>query len=185
MTLIDWFILILTIGSLGLGFSRGMVREIFAIVGWVLAIFLALKYGDALARVIPITQVSDFVKSTISTILIGVVTLFVVGLVVKIIRHVIELASLSFEDRLLGGVFGLVRAAVIACTLIFLLGLSTTVRTSDIWKHSVTVGPTEEIITFALPYLPTWIQDLRGNDYEVDVLNRKFKQNLPSILEKQ
>ena len=45
MNEIDWFILAVLFFSTILGASRGVVREILAIVGWVLGIFLSLRFA--------------------------------------------------------------------------------------------------------------------------------------------
>ncbi|MDY6011231.1 MAG: CvpA family protein, partial [Duodenibacillus sp.] len=45
MNEIDWVILAVLAISTVLGVSRGVVREILAIVGWVLGIVLALKFA--------------------------------------------------------------------------------------------------------------------------------------------
>ena len=52
MNEVDWVILAVLFFSTILGVSRGVVREILAIVGWVLGIFLSLRFAPELAELI-------------------------------------------------------------------------------------------------------------------------------------
>ena len=53
MNEVDWVILAVLALSTIVGVSRGLVREILAIVGWVLAILLALKFAPMVGNPAP------------------------------------------------------------------------------------------------------------------------------------
>ncbi len=143
MNEVDWVILAVLGISTIVGVSRGLVREILAIVGWVLAILLALRFA-------PIVDAS----------LVVVATLLVIGLAGKIFAHLMAAASITFEDRAIGAIFGLLRGVVIVCACVFVLGLTSATKTG-LWRNSVFIVPCEHVIDFCMPYLPQAIVDLR------------------------
>ena len=51
---LDWVFVVIILLSTLLGASRGMVREIFALVGWVAAFFFSLYFYADFAGVIPL-----------------------------------------------------------------------------------------------------------------------------------
>ena len=67
----------------------------------------------------------------------------------------------SFEDRAIGAVFGLMRGIVIVCAVVFVMGLTSAVKTGY-WRNSVLIVPAERVIDFSLPYLPATIADMRA-----------------------
>ena len=75
----DFVICAVLLVSTVVGVSRGVVREILAIVGWAVAIFLALNYSPELARVIPLESLGTAVRTACAAVIIVVLTLFLVG----------------------------------------------------------------------------------------------------------
>ena len=71
MNEIDWVILAVLFFSTILGVSRGVVREILAIVGWVLGIFLSLRFAPELAELIPLPSVSILIRTAFAAVGIG------------------------------------------------------------------------------------------------------------------
>lgn len=76
----DFVICAVLLVSTVVGVSRGVVREILAIVGWAVAIFLALNYSPELARVIPLESLGTAVRTACAAVIIVVLTLFTCGL---------------------------------------------------------------------------------------------------------
>ncbi len=162
MNEIDWVILAVLGISTILGVSRGVVREILAIVGWVLGLLLALRFAPDVAEMIPLPSLSILIRTAFAAVLIVVATLFCIGMAGKIFSKLMAAASISFEDRAIGAVFGLARGVVIVCTCVFVLGLTSAVKTSY-WRNSVLIVPAERVIDFTMPYLPETIAKMRSN----------------------
>ena len=158
MNEIDWVILAVLFFSTILGVSRGVVREILAIVGWVLGIFLSLRFAPELAELIPLPSVSILIRTAFAAVGIVVVTLFTIGIAGKIFSKLLAAASISFEDR---AMFGLMRGIVIVCAVVFVMGLTSAVKTGY-WRNSVLIVPAERVIDFSLPYLPATIAEMRA-----------------------
>lgn len=163
MNEVDWVIAVVLLLSTGVGVSRGVIREILAIVGWVLGIVLALRFSPVLADAIPLTSVSLIIRTVIAALIIVAVTLFVIALLGKILARL--LSGVSFEDRAIGCVFGFVRGVVIVCACVFLFGMTSVVK-SGYWRNSVLIVPAERVIDFVMPYLPETIAQMR-RDYRV------------------
>ena len=120
MNEIDWVIAVVLLVSTILGVSRGVVREVFAILGWVLAIWLSTKYAPELADVIPLPSLSFFIRLALAALGIVVITLFTCGMASKLIGKLLRAGGVSFEDRAIGSIFGFVRGVVIVCVCVFI-----------------------------------------------------------------
>ena len=161
MNEIDWVTLGVLFLSTILGVSRGVVREILAIVGWLVAIFLALRFSPQAAPVIlPFETVSLVLRTALASVIIVVATLFGFGILGKLMSRLLAVANISFEDRAIGAVFGLMRGIVIVCLCVFIMGMTAATKTSY-WRNSVFVVPAERIIDFSMPFLPQAIADMR------------------------
>ena len=156
----DFVICAVLLVSTVVGVSRGVVREILAIVGWAVAIFLALNYSPELARVIPLESLGTAVRTACAAVIIVVLTLFTCGLFGKICARLLAAAEITFEDRAIGSVFGFARGVVVVCLAVFLLGMTSAVRTGQ-WRNSVLIVPCERIIDFTMPYMPETIVEMR------------------------
>ena len=163
MTEIDWIIIVVLALSTIVGIMRGVLREVVAISGWVAGIFLAMNYSADVAEQIPLESIGWLPRVMIAAVLIIVACLFVCGLLSAIIRRLIEAAELRFEDRALGAVFGFVRGVVVVCACVFLFGMPASVHESRMWQQSVMIGPAERVIDWSMPYLPTWLADMRAS----------------------
>ena len=159
MNEVDWIILAVLAISTIVGLFRGIVRELMAIVGWVLAIVLALRFSPWAGELIPLSSVDASIRTIFGAILIAVVVLFACGILGRIAGVALSAASVSFEDRSIGAVFGFVRG-VIVCACVFLLGMTSFTR-SGYWRNSVLIVPAERVIDLSMPILPETIARMR------------------------
>ena len=146
----DFLICAVLLISTVVGVSRGVVREILAIVAWVVAIFLAIRFAPELGDKIPLESMGPLVRNALAGVVIVVLTLFAFGLFGKLCARLLAAASISFEDRAIGSVFGFVRGVLIVCAAVFVLGMTSAVRTGQ-WRNSVLIVPAERIIDFTVP----------------------------------
>lgn len=156
----DFVICAVLLISTVVGVSRGVVREILAIVAWVVAIFLAIRFAPELGDKIPLESMGPLVRNALAGIVIVVLTLFAFGLFGKLCARLLAAASISFEDRAIGSVFGFARGVLIVCAAVFILGMTSAVRTGQ-WRNSVLIVPAERMIDFTVPYLPDAVGDMR------------------------
>ena len=136
--------MVITLSAL-IGLWRGVIREVFALAAWVAAIICMLVFGEQLAQVLPFARDTPWLRmlAGYSIMFLGVfVALSVVGFLFSKLVNVI---GLSFVDRALGMMFGVLRGGLIAVLLVFIAG-ATNFSTMDWWRDSMTAKP---LATFA------------------------------------
>ena len=162
MTEIDWIICALLVLSTVVGIMRGVIREVLSIVGWRGGFPLGFSIAGDMAGPNPLDCIDYITSSCELCVLILVACLFVVGLFGFILRKMLEVAALTFEDRILGAAFGFVRGIIVVAACVFFFGLSQSLSSSRMWQQSVMIGPAETVIEWSMPYMPEWIRALRG-----------------------
>ncbi len=145
MTEIDWIILALLFLSTIVGVVRGVVRETLAVAGWIVGILLALNFSAELADRIPLESLGTIPRVLIAGTGIVVAVLFAFGLLGTLMRKMLEVAEVTFEDRVLGAVFGLTRGIVAVCAAVFVFGMIDDVRASRMWRQSILIAPAETL----------------------------------------
>jgi membrane protein required for colicin V production len=160
MNEIDWIIAGILLVSTILGLSRGVVREVFAISGWTVAIWVSMRFAPELAKIIPLPSLSLLVRMAMAALGIVIIVLFTCGMVSKLIGKLLKAGGVSFEDRAIGSIFGFVRGVVIVCACVFLAGMTSAVKTGY-WRNSVLIVPAEQIIDFSMQYLPKSVATVR------------------------
>jgi membrane protein required for colicin V production len=147
--------------SVIVGIWRGLVREVFSILGWVIAFLaanlLAGPLGPAMPEVIPSPELR------VATAYVGVfvASLVITSLVGLLLAKVVHAAGLASIDRTLGALFGSARGVLILVAAALLAGLTSAPRQAY-WRDSAS-GPVLARAAQALkPLLPqTLVERLR------------------------
>lgn len=113
MVTLDYIVLAVVLLSAVIGAFRGFLREVFSVISWILAVWLAWKFAPALAP-----KFGGVLKDPVyglwaarALILLAVV---IVGYCVgAVVNHLVRISMFSGLDRLLGFVLGTVRGLVI------------------------------------------------------------------------
>ena len=121
--------------SVLIGLWRGFVFEIVSLLGWVVAFIIANTLGPLLARFIPFGDAGSPVRLWVAYVLVFVLVLLTCTLLARMLRALVSATPLSFVDRLLGGLFGVARGALILVVVGMLVSLSP-YSTSATWKNS-------------------------------------------------
>ncbi len=126
MNWLDIAIACILIISMAASVRKGFSREIIGLAAALLGLLLATQFyrmaGEPLRPYIGQENLSSLGGFFI--VFFGVI---IVGAIVSsIVRRLLNVTGLSFIDRLLGAVYGLVRGGLIAMVLIFALGIFTT-----------------------------------------------------------
>ena len=135
---------VITLSGL-IGLWRGVIREVFALAAWVAAIICMYVFGEQMAQLLPFARDTPWLRllAGYAIVFLGVfVTLSVVGF---LFSKLVKVIGLSFVDRALGMVFGVLRGALITVLLVFIAG-ATNLSTTSWWRDSVTAKP---LVTFA------------------------------------
>lgn len=104
------------------GVVNGLVKEVLNIVGIILAIFLTFNYLDVFTGIIsPIFEEGVSYVPFISGALLFVGTLGVVALVAYGTKEFLKAVKLSLVNRILGALFGALKAGMVVSALLLLL----------------------------------------------------------------
>jgi membrane protein required for colicin V production len=130
------------IGALGLsvlmGLWRGFIGEILALAVWVLAFWVAWRFGDKLAASFAaIDQPS--VRLLLGYAICFIAVLIAGAILSFLMRKLIAGSGLSGSDRMFGMVFGLVRGLALVTLTVLMLGFTPLPR--DPWWHQSQLLP--------------------------------------------
>jgi membrane protein required for colicin V production len=114
-------VLIVAVSTIA-GLAKGLVREVFSLVGVLLGILLALVLSADLSVFLGRWIPYESAAYAAAFILVFVLTMVAAAIVAALVTKVLTVANLGFYNRLLGGLFGLVRGAVIG--LVLMLGIT-------------------------------------------------------------
>jgi len=119
LNILDIIFIVIIVLSMFFGILKGFIKELFSLVFLVLATILSFLYyseiGDFLLKYIKNRNVSKFV----GFVLIFVIVLIVGSLVTFFLKKIFALGPLKSIDKILGGVFGLIRGILISCVIVF------------------------------------------------------------------
>jgi membrane protein required for colicin V production len=132
---VDWALLAVLAISVVVGLWRGMVFEVLSLVGWVVAFIAAQALAPAVAAYVPVSTRGGALNHGVAFLATFVLALIAWALASRLLRLVIHATPLQPVDRMLGGVFGLARGAVLllAVTTVVLL---TPAHRAPAWQHS-------------------------------------------------
>ena len=108
----DYLIIALMVVSCIAGIMRGLLREMISLVTWVLAVVLSWRLADTLAPHLGGALSGAAVRPWAARTLIFLGVLVVGTTIGAVVNHFVRLSIFSSMDRLLGLLFGALRAAV-------------------------------------------------------------------------
>ncbi len=153
IAVLDWIFIAALLASTALGVWRGFVYEVMSVLNWLLAFVLAQWLGADVGRQLPIDSSSEALVQIIGFVLVFVVSVFIGGLVVWGIPKLIEQAGLRPVDRVLGGVFGLLRGVILLLALAVLV-LMSSLKSQAWWREAKAARVSVEVLKVLKPMLP-------------------------------
>jgi len=139
MTWLDYAVLGVFAVSLVLGAWRGLVRELVAILGWVIAFLAANLLAGPLGPMMPQAIPSPELRVAAAYVAVIVVSLILTSLAGLVISKVVHAVGLGGIDRVLGAGFGALRGLLIVLAAALVAGLTSAPR-QPWWRDSVS-GP--------------------------------------------
>lgn len=167
-TLVDGAVALVVVVSAILAYSRGLVREVLAILGWVAAAILAFVLApsvEPLMREIPYLGaiLGDSCELTIIAAFAAVfaVVLMLVALFTPVFSSLIRNSALGGIDQGLGFFFGVLRGIILVAVALLVFERAVPPGTVDMVDNSRSAaifGRMQGAITEALPAdAPDWI----------------------------
>jgi membrane protein required for colicin V production len=153
MVTVDWIFLAVLAFSLMLGAWRGLVYEVLSVLTWIAAFVLAQWLALDVAQKLPMSGASESIQYAAGFILVFVVSIFVGGLLAKMIKKMFAAVGLAPADRALGAVFGLARGIVFLLAATVAVGM-TPMRSDEGWQVSTGAGMATAMLKGLKPVLP-------------------------------
>jgi membrane protein required for colicin V production len=120
MMLIVLLILVIVLISVIIGIVRGFVKELSAIVGLILGIYIAALRYPMLEKYIIKIITNPSITKVVSFIIIFLVVFFLIIVLGLLLQKAIHLIMLGWLDKLLGGMFGIIKGLIISWLLLML-----------------------------------------------------------------
>lgn len=136
---VDWICLAILLASVLLGAWRGLLYEALSLAGWALAYLAARMGGSFVGELLPMPEVAQGWRGAAGFALVFVAVAFLGGALAWLGRGAGHLAGLRPVDRLLGAVFGAVRAVLLLLLLAVAMQF-TPVGQTPWWGDSIS-GP--------------------------------------------
>ena len=153
MTSFDYTVLLIIGVSIVMSMMRGAVREVFALAGWLVAIYVAKTYAIQLAPLLPTEIPTESLKLLAAHITVFLAVLLTASLLTIALSSLINKIGLSWLNRGVGAVFGFARGLLIVSVLVFLAGLTNLPKDAR-WTNAMFSAPLEALVKSALPFLP-------------------------------
>jgi membrane protein required for colicin V production len=148
MNIADYLVIALVVTCTIVGLLRGFLREIIAVVSWVIALIAAGIFGPSLMPHLGGALASTQLRPVAARLIVLGAVLLLGSAVAAIVAHFVRLSLFSGMDRLLGFVLGLLRGmlilgvAVLFCEMLHLDG--------ERWWHASMLLPYGERIAGVL-----------------------------------
>lgn len=144
MSAADWVILLVILISVLQAASEGFFHEAFGIAGLVIGYILAAWQYQSFADWFAPHVQSQWVAQVFAFLLIFIGVMLLAGIAGRISRWLMQVAGLTFFDRLLGGLLGLLRGVlVVAIVLVCMTAFapaSTWLENSQFAPYFLVVG---------------------------------------------
>ena len=121
MVTVDYLLATVFLLSALMGLFRGLVKEALSLVGWIVAVWCAWRFGAAVADRIPSIADDSIIEIWIARLIVLIVVLILSGLLGRLTAHLVHQSGLSGTDRIIGMVFGMARGAVLVGLVVLLL----------------------------------------------------------------
>ncbi|WP_315649295.1 CvpA family protein [Roseateles aquae] len=146
------FIGILLVSVL-VGIWRGLLYELLAIAGWLVAYWGAGYLAPALQGWLPEQRLGPGLAHALALVLAFMLILLLWGLAAKLLRALLHATPLSIFDRAAGAAFGALRGLLLALLAVVLVSMTPLSR-AEVWTAARTVPLLQAVLHGIEPMLP-------------------------------
>ncbi|BEV08046.1 CvpA family protein [Methylophilus glucosoxydans] len=156
MTVFDYVVLGILGFSILVGLMRGAIHELFSVLGWVLAFYLANRFNSQVIAYMPEQIPGEAIKAMAAFLLVFLLVLFVCTLLALLLTTLIKAVGLGGMNRILGGAAGALKGLLIVCILVMLAAM-TELPKDPRWSNAMFSAPIEVLVLKLLPWMPSSI----------------------------
>ena len=154
MIWIDYTIIGLILISSVIGLLRGLIREAFSLIIWVVAIWVGLTFSREFSGFLE--GLIDYPSARIAAAfaVLFFITLILGSLISYLLGELVKKTGLTGSDRFAGMIFGIARGLVVVAIIIMLAGL-TPLPEDSWWKESVLIPPFQALAVWLRDHIPS------------------------------
>ena len=141
--LFDWIIVLVWLVSSGYGIARGFAREALSIIGWVSAFLLANVVADSVSDLASNLIDEPTTRYLLAWVVIFIAVLLMFGVIAAFLSQQMRQPGFNIGNRLLGGIFGLLRGVIIIAAISILLRAALPDSDEDLLDAAVLMEPVE------------------------------------------
>ncbi|MGA7750452.1 MAG: CvpA family protein [Gallionella sp.] len=151
MTGFDFVVIgILLLSSL-LGLWRGLVHELMALLGWPFALVLSKLFAGNIAILLPLKQ--EVARLVAAYALVFIAALIVWSVLTRLLAGLLKAVGSGWPDKVLGGLFGLLRGGMVLLVLVWMVGLTNYFQ-QPFWRDALTTSTLERAALLTKAWLP-------------------------------
>ena len=153
MSAIDWIGLGVLAASLLLGAWRGLLYEVLAIAGWVVAFFVARWAAEPVGAQLPMGEASEPLRYAAGFVLVFILVAFACGMLATLARFAAKSLGMRPVDRVFGAAFGMARGLLLLLAVAALVRM-TPLREETWWRTSASAPWLEIALDRLQPLMP-------------------------------
>ncbi|TWO72974.1 CvpA family protein [Caenimonas sedimenti] len=153
MSTLDWVVAGLFLASMAIGLWRGLVAEVLSVLSWVAAFVLAQWFAAQVGELLPMDGYAQPLRYAAGFLAVFIAVLMAGALLIWLSKKLLEAVGLRPLDRVLGMLFGAVRAGLLVLVLGVLVHL-TGFRDAPWWRESFSAGVATAALRGWKPVLP-------------------------------
>jgi membrane protein required for colicin V production len=150
---LDWVVLAVLLASALLGLLRGLVYEVLSVLNWIAAFLLAQWLAPEAGAWLPLGDTGEALRYVCGFLAVFIGVLFAGALVAWLVKKLVEAVGLRPVDRALGGLFGLVRGALLVLVLAIVVHVAG-LKDGAWWKESRAAGVATAALRGLKPVVP-------------------------------
>lgn len=155
---VDFVVIGILLLSLLLGLWRGLVHEVMALLGWPLAFLLSKYFAGNIAPLFPLKEESS--RITAAYVLVFIAVLIVWSILASLLSKLLKVMGSGWLDRVMGGLFGLMRGVLVVLVLVWIAGL-TNFFEQPFWREAMMSKTLEQAGSLTRGWLPdSIVQDI-------------------------
>jgi membrane protein required for colicin V production len=166
MTYVDYALIAIVAISMVFGVIRGFLRESIGLMAWLGGLWFAWREAPRLAPHLGGALTDTELQIWVARGLILVAIVVCGWLIASLLSYLVHRSGISLSvDRLFGGVFGLVRGAVIA-SLLVMLGQAAELEVEGWWQASRVMPWAEELAGVLRNYAESGLDAVERDSFQ-------------------
>jgi len=159
MTGFDFAVMVILLVSLLLGLWRGLVYEVLSLVGWPVAFVLSKLFAGSVTPMMPghvlsnVEGAQETMRIMLAYAVVFIAVLIVWGVLAWLLSRLVKAVGLGWVDRVLGGLFGVLRGVLVVLVLVWLAGL-THIPEQPFWRSAQMSKTAEGAALLTKAWLP-------------------------------